>query len=254
MRDKSLMGIYSIVNKINNRTYVGLSTDILSRWRQHLRMLVSGQHHSFELQSDFDELGIKHFSFNILELCEEEQLREREIYWISKLNAETEGYNMTDKAYKPPALLVAENDQLKAENKELKNEIQKLTNEMQKLIIDIEKMKAKNGELRQEVDELYKGAEEEWKHQKKQSEDELLLEQAKELVVETRTASVSLLQRYFRIGYTRAARLIDNLERMGVIGPYNGSAPREVLIDRTQLKEKSGEEDCLTWGGENDAV
>jgi len=54
------------------------------------------------------------------------------------------------------------------------------------------------------------------------------------LVIETNQASVSILQRRMRLGYTRAARLIDMMEQDGVIGPYCGSKPREILIDREQ--------------------
>lgn len=50
------------------------------------------------------------------------------------------------------------------------------------------------------------------------------------------TASVSMLQRRFRVGYTRAARLIDAMEMNGVVGPYEGSKPREVLINDVQEK------------------
>ena len=46
------------------------------------------------------------------------------------------------------------------------------------------------------------------------------------------TASVSLLQRRFRIGYSRAARIIDQLELSGVVGPYEGSKPRQVLVSK----------------------
>ncbi len=61
-----------------------------------------------------------------------------------------------------------------------------------------------------------------------------LFPDAVELVVRTGTASISLLQRRFRIGYTRAARLIDDLERRGVVGQYEGSKPREVIITPEQ--------------------
>jgi len=54
------------------------------------------------------------------------------------------------------------------------------------------------------------------------------------LVIETNQASVSILQRRMRLGYTRAARLIDMMEQGGIIGPYCGSKPREILIDREQ--------------------
>ncbi|QKG84541.1 DNA translocase FtsK [Kroppenstedtia pulmonis] len=68
-------------------------------------------------------------------------------------------------------------------------------------------------------------------------EDELF-PQAVELVVEAKTASVSLLQRRLRIGYTRAARLIDYMEQRGIVGPYEGSKPREVLMAPEQLSKQ----------------
>jgi S-DNA-T family DNA segregation ATPase FtsK/SpoIIIE len=62
-------------------------------------------------------------------------------------------------------------------------------------------------------------------------DDDPLLDKAIEIVVQTQTASVSLLQRRLRVGYTRAGRLIDMLERRGVISGYEGSKPRRVLIE-----------------------
>ncbi len=62
-------------------------------------------------------------------------------------------------------------------------------------------------------------------------EDELF-DKAVQVVVDAQTASVSMLQRRFRIGYTRAARLIDAMEARGIVGPYEGSKPREVLVPR----------------------
>ncbi|HOX11088.1 MAG TPA: DNA translocase FtsK, partial [Candidatus Moranbacteria bacterium] len=55
-------------------------------------------------------------------------------------------------------------------------------------------------------------------------------EEAKEIILQAGKASSSLLQRRMRIGYSRAARLIDILEDRGVIGPSDGAKPREVLI------------------------
>jgi S-DNA-T family DNA segregation ATPase FtsK/SpoIIIE len=60
--------------------------------------------------------------------------------------------------------------------------------------------------------------------------DDPLLKQARDLVVEHQQGSVSLLQRRLRVGYARAARLIDMLEQTGVVGPFLGSKAREVLI------------------------
>jgi len=63
-----------------------------------------------------------------------------------------------------------------------------------------------------------------------------LLDRAIEVVVTAQTASVSLLQRRLRVGYTRAGRLIDMLERRGIISPYEGSKPRRVLISEHDLE------------------
>ncbi len=57
-----------------------------------------------------------------------------------------------------------------------------------------------------------------------------LYDQAVQIILEAKQASVSLLQRRMRIGYTRAARLIDQMEARSIVGPYEGSKPREVLI------------------------
>jgi S-DNA-T family DNA segregation ATPase FtsK/SpoIIIE len=62
-----------------------------------------------------------------------------------------------------------------------------------------------------------------------------LLEKAIEIVVQTQTASVSLLQRRLRVGYTRAGRLIDMLERRGYISGYEGSKPRRVLVEEREI-------------------
>ena len=66
--------------------------------------------------------------------------------------------------------------------------------------------------------------------------DELLMDAAK-LVIQHQQASVSLLQRKFRIGYSRAGRLIDELESLGIISGYSGSKAREVLVDHAYLNE-----------------
>jgi S-DNA-T family DNA segregation ATPase FtsK/SpoIIIE len=65
-------------------------------------------------------------------------------------------------------------------------------------------------------------------------DDDPLLDKAIEIVIQTQTASVSLLQRRLRVGYTRAGRLIDMLERRGIISGYEGSKPRRVLVDESQ--------------------
>jgi S-DNA-T family DNA segregation ATPase FtsK/SpoIIIE len=64
-----------------------------------------------------------------------------------------------------------------------------------------------------------------------------LYDQAVQIVLEAKQASVSLLQRRMRIGYTRAARLIDSMEARGIVGPYEGSKPREVLMSLEQYQQ-----------------
>ena len=67
-----------------------------------------------------------------------------------------------------------------------------------------------------------------------------LLNEAIQMVVDTETASVSMIQRRLRVGYTRAGRLIDMLERRGVISGYEGSKPRQVLITAADLPRVLG--------------
>jgi len=69
--------------------------------------------------------------------------------------------------------------------------------------------------------------------------DDELYNDAVQLIIEMQSASVSMLQRRFRIGYTRAARLIDAMEERGIVGPYEGSKPRTVLVSGTQEEKTS---------------
>ena len=64
-----------------------------------------------------------------------------------------------------------------------------------------------------------------------------MLPHAAEVVIDAGQASTSLLQRRCKLGYARAARIMDEMEEMGIIGPYQGAKPREVLIDRQQWIE-----------------
>ncbi|ULT58608.1 DNA translocase FtsK [Neobacillus drentensis] len=69
--------------------------------------------------------------------------------------------------------------------------------------------------------------------------DDELYNDAVDLIIDMQTASVSMLQRRFRIGYTRAARLIDEMEARGVVGPYEGSKPRTVLQAKPNEEQSS---------------
>jgi S-DNA-T family DNA segregation ATPase FtsK/SpoIIIE len=62
-------------------------------------------------------------------------------------------------------------------------------------------------------------------------EDEEIIQQCIEVIRSEQKASVSLLQRRLRLGYGRAARVMDELENRGIVGPSNGAEPREILLD-----------------------
>jgi S-DNA-T family DNA segregation ATPase FtsK/SpoIIIE len=69
------------------------------------------------------------------------------------------------------------------------------------------------------------------------AENDELLPQAVEIIFETGQASVSMLQRRLKLGYARAARIVDQMEQMKIVGPFEGSKPRQMLVTRTQWRE-----------------
>jgi S-DNA-T family DNA segregation ATPase FtsK/SpoIIIE len=104
-------------------------------------------------------------------------------------------------------------------------------------IARITKHWAKQGEpeFEDELLETPQEAESEGREDDFDPDSDDLLDEAIRLVVQTETASVSMVQRRLRVGYTRAGRLIDMLERRGVISGYEGSKPRQVLITQADL-------------------
>jgi S-DNA-T family DNA segregation ATPase FtsK/SpoIIIE len=73
-------------------------------------------------------------------------------------------------------------------------------------------------------------------------EKDELFDTAVKLILESQHASVSILQRRLRLGYTRAARLIDMMEEEGIVGPYRGSKPREILVDKEAFLKDDNKE------------
>jgi S-DNA-T family DNA segregation ATPase FtsK/SpoIIIE len=69
-------------------------------------------------------------------------------------------------------------------------------------------------------------------------EKDELFDEAVAIVLETGQASTSNLQRRLRLGYTRAARIIDQMEAEGLIGPQQGAKPRDILIDRSSVQQQ----------------
>ncbi|MEG2645598.1 MAG: DNA translocase FtsK [Clostridia bacterium] len=84
-----------------------------------------------------------------------------------------------------------------------------------------------------------------YNHEFELDEEDTILEEAIELIIEMNSASASMLQRRFRIGYSRAARLIDQIELLGIISGYNGSNPREVLITKEDWSNLKNNNDYL---------
>jgi S-DNA-T family DNA segregation ATPase FtsK/SpoIIIE len=84
------------------------------------------------------------------------------------------------------------------------------------------------------------------------SDNDPMFEEAKQIVLESGKASASLLQRRMKVGYARAARLLDELQEAGVVGPADGAKPREVFTEhlRSETEEElSPEEQSMGAGG-----
>ncbi len=108
-------------------------------------------------------------------------------------------------------------------------------------VIQFIKEGAGDSQLNNEIEEyMNKAAEDKNSHEagKVSKEDKSIggydemLPQAVEVVLETRSCSVSMLQRRVKLGYSRAARIVDQMEELGIVGPYEGAKPRAVVIDR----------------------
>jgi S-DNA-T family DNA segregation ATPase FtsK/SpoIIIE len=110
----------------------------------------------------------------------------------------------------------------------------------EEIALVVEQTKQRDQELDEgylELPEVFAEADGDEAHGEFDPDEDPLLDKAIEIVVQTQTASVSLIQRRLRVGYTRAGRLVDMLERRGIISGYEGSKPRRVLIDESQLHQ-----------------
>lgn len=100
-QEKSI-GIYSIRNIINNKVYIGSTTQgFKKRLSKHLYDLNANIHHSNYLQKSFNKHGTNNFEFLVLELCKIETIIEKEQYWIDKTECflDINGYNILQNAY-----------------------------------------------------------------------------------------------------------------------------------------------------------
>jgi len=89
------VGIYAITNTIDGKKYVGKSINLEKRKKNHFWMLESDKHVNKHLQRAFTKYGKNCFAFEIIELCDKNELDIREIYYIKELNAMSNGYNKT---------------------------------------------------------------------------------------------------------------------------------------------------------------
>jgi S-DNA-T family DNA segregation ATPase FtsK/SpoIIIE len=102
-------------------------------------------------------------------------------------------------------------------------------------------------EIHQELQKFSGGMEEE---DGGSGEDEELIQQCIEIIRSEQKASVSLMQRRLRLGYTRAARIMDELEQRGIVGPNKGAEPRDILIDL----DRAGADGNPPQGGDEGAL
>jgi group I intron endonuclease len=92
---KPICGIYKITHRETGKAYVGLSTDILERWKSHSNFAQAKSRWQY-IKRALHSHGIDNFIFEVLEECSEEMLNEREIFWIEHFNTkEPNGYNLT---------------------------------------------------------------------------------------------------------------------------------------------------------------
>lgn len=90
----ALCGIYKIINNINGKVYVGQSINIKTRWKEHINALKRGDSGCTLLQRAWNKYGEENFSFEILELCFEDELDDIEIKYIKLYDAVNSGYNI----------------------------------------------------------------------------------------------------------------------------------------------------------------
>lgn len=88
-------GIYKIENMVNGKVYIGQSKNVYKRFSQHRAKLNSGTHCGRHLQFAWNQYGEECFDFALIEECRQDELDDREIYWIEKYDSFTHGYNAT---------------------------------------------------------------------------------------------------------------------------------------------------------------
>lgn len=95
MKNEIICGIYGIKNIVNGKMYVGQAINIYKRWKDHIDDLNEDKHYNIHLQRSWNLYGQENFKFFILEECSQEDLNQKEIFYVDKFNAYINGYNQT---------------------------------------------------------------------------------------------------------------------------------------------------------------
>jgi group I intron endonuclease len=100
IKDDLICGVYIVLNAITHKCYTGSSKDIRGRWISHERLLMKGNHHSKKLQNSWNKHGKYVWFWQVIELCGEKELIEREDFYIDKHDSYHTGYNSIGRANK----------------------------------------------------------------------------------------------------------------------------------------------------------
>lgn len=160
MNDNIKIGIYCIKNKINGKVYIGSSKNIDKRWKKHKYCLAGGYHENEHLQNSYNIYSKDNFEFLILEECKEEELIEKEQYYLNAYKSceRDKGYNICPQVNKTQ---MAEETKRKISNA-LKGEKSPmfgthLSEETKKKLRDANKGKTLSEQTRKKIGDVQKG-------------------------------------------------------------------------------------------------
>jgi group I intron endonuclease len=119
-----MIGIYQIKNKFNNKRYIGKSKNIFKRLDSHIEDLLNNKHHNYYLQKDFTKNGYNGFTYEILDICDFEDLNKLESEYINQLDINDYNINGVNNKHRKPNKIIEKiktnemniNDQNKANN------------------------------------------------------------------------------------------------------------------------------------------
>jgi group I intron endonuclease len=97
-----MIGIYQIKNKFNNKRYIGKSKNIFKRLDSHIEYLLSNKHHNYYLQKDFIKNGYNGFTYEILDICDFEDLNKLESEYINQLDINDYNINGINNKHRKP--------------------------------------------------------------------------------------------------------------------------------------------------------